>query len=760
MTRNPSPYSWPRHPFVVPPSGGRLHWRAFAAVFLLSLALAPAALAQREPRAGYAYPAGGRQGAAIDVVIGGQYLNGVTDAYISGTGVDAVVFLSERQLTPKEQEDAKEKLARLQDKKAQGRYLTASEEKSLAELMRTLTMFGRRLSNPALSEFVTLHVTLAANAEPGRREIRLESPLGLTNPVAFYVGRLPEVTKSEWKNVPKARSGMDSAMPEQADVRFTPPCVLNGQIPPGGVDRYRFPARAGQQLVVDVSARDILPYLADAVPGWFQATLTLYDAKGKEVAYNDDYRFHPDPVLFYKIPENGDYVLEIRDSLFRGREDFVYRVTVGEQPFVTGIFPLGGQAGTQPTLALRGWNLTAKQLTPDLRKHEPGILTLSAGPTSNRVPFAVDTLTECLEVEPNGPAAPQKITLPIIINGRIDKPGDWDVFSFSGDQGNQVVVEVFARRLDSPLDSTLKLTDSEGKQLAVNDDHEDKGSGLNTHHADSYLTATLPADDLYSVHVGDTQRGGGWAYAYRLRISAPRPDFELRIAPSSLTVRTGASVPMTAYALRRDGFAGDIDLSLKDAPAGFNLTAARIPAGQDLLKLTLSPPGSAPPAPIDLILEGRAVIQDREIVRQAIPADDRMQAFAYRHLVPAQELKVSVLGRNRGGEAAKIISPTPARIPAGGTARIRISVPVGPFMSDVQFDLSEPPEGISLKESSLTELVLVADATKVKPGQKGNLIVKVSAERPMPAAAKTATPAKRRVPIGALPAIPFEITAR
>ncbi len=69
--------------------------------------------------------------------------------------------------------------------------------------------------------------------------------------------------------------------------------------------------------------------------------LTLYDAKGREVGYADDYTFHPDPVLSCRIPEDGEYTLEIRDAIYRGRADFVYRIAVGELPYVTGIFPLG-----------------------------------------------------------------------------------------------------------------------------------------------------------------------------------------------------------------------------------------------------------------------------------------------------------------------------------------------------------------------------------------------------------------------------------
>ena len=73
--------------------------------------------------------------------------------------------------------------------------------------------------------------------------------------------------------------------------------------------------------------------------------MVLSDANGKEVAYDDDYRFKPDPMIFYEVPKDGEYVLGDLRRLYRGREDFVYRITAGELPFVTSIFPLGGRAG-------------------------------------------------------------------------------------------------------------------------------------------------------------------------------------------------------------------------------------------------------------------------------------------------------------------------------------------------------------------------------------------------------------------------------
>lgn len=40
--------------------------------------------AQQSPRVGYAFPAGGRQGTEFEVRVGGQFLDGVAEAHISG----------------------------------------------------------------------------------------------------------------------------------------------------------------------------------------------------------------------------------------------------------------------------------------------------------------------------------------------------------------------------------------------------------------------------------------------------------------------------------------------------------------------------------------------------------------------------------------------------------------------------------------------------------------------------------------------------
>jgi hypothetical protein len=465
-------------------------------------------------------------------------------------------------------------------------------------------------------------------------------------------------------------------------------------------------------------------------------------------------------VIFYTIPKEGVYSLKIHDSLFRGREDFVYRMTVGEEPFVTGVFPSGGKVDTKTMVSITGWNLPCAQTELDIRDKQPGIYPFRVCRLSNQVPLLVDTLPERFENEPNNTKTnASSVVLPVIINGHIDKPGDWDVFCFEGQAGQQLVAEVFARRLDSPVDSVLRLFDPAGKQVACNDDREDKASGLNTHHADSYLAVKLLSDGVYTVWLGDTQRGGGPAYSYRLRLSAPRPDFELRVTPSSLNVRAGASVPLTAYALRKDGFTNAISLALTEAsPAGYRLDGAVIPANQDQVTFTLTAPLTAPDEPIALHVEGRSSIRGRPVVRPALPSDDMMQAFAYRHLVQAQELLTVAVGRIRYRSEPGVRTPVPIRIAAGGTARVELFLPTSGFLNDIKYDLITAPEGVSIKEATTDGIVLQADASKAKPGRNGNLIIAASGSRSLPAAATQPAANAFRVPLGAFPAVECVIT--
>ena len=786
--------------------------RAFV-VFAILAVFVPLVHAQTQiigrlsgPRIGYVYPAGGRQGTTFTVTVGGQFLEGVVEAQFHGEGIAARVVDYIHPTNQKEDEELKAELEKLQEKRRAAQkpasappvkvapptppvpgapvvepapvapppVWTPEDEKRVAEIRVKLVYRMNRQTAPAISEAVVLEVTIVPDAELGDREIRLRNANGLSNPFMFRVGQLPEFSEpAEHPNTiaPDAR-GADAprAIGPSPERTVTLPAVVNGQIMPGEVDCIRFTATKGQKIVIAASARALIPYLADAVPGWFQATLALYDAKGHELAYDDRFEFNPDPVLYYEIRADGDYVVKIKDSIYRGRQDFVYRITIGELPFITSIFPLGGRAGEKAAIELKGWNLPAAKLLLDATGKPPGellLMTPRAGLLSNQVAFALDTEPECAEAEPNDDAAhAQKLVLPIIVNGRINKPGDSDVFSFEGHAGQEVVVEVFARRLNSPLDSILQITDAQGKQIAANDDFEDKGQGLTTHHADSCISLKLPTDGVCYIHLGDTQHQGGPEFGYRLHVRPPRPDFELRVAPSSINVRGNTHVPLTVFVLRKDGFSGEISLGLHDTSRAFGLSGARIPAGQDKIRLTLTTPATPRAEAYSVSFLGRATIDGKEVVREAVPAEDMMQAFAYRHLVPAKEMKVQVIGRGMVPKTAiRLDDKTPLKIPAGGNAKFHVEVQLGKAFENVQLELSEPPDGVSIQKSSegpgVIEIVFAADAVKAKPGQQGNLILIATGERANAPEKKEEKGKKkldaRRIPLSALPAIPYEI---
>jgi hypothetical protein len=236
------------------------------------------------------------------------------------------------------------------------------------------------------------------------------------------------------------------------------------------------------------------------------------------------------------------------------------------------------------------------------------------------------------------------VTIPKTINGVISQPGELDEFRIRVEKGTSLVAEVEARRLNSPLDSILQLVDSEGKVVAENDDFEDKGSGLLTHQADSRIAHVVSDSGEYRVVLRDHQGKGGPEYGYRLRITAPEPDFALRITPSSLNLRPGGSVQATVHVLRKDGFTNEIELRLANPVTGLLLQNPKIPGGQELAKITLSARRDfAGPVQTVRIL-GASQIAGKDLVRDAEPADDQTQAFSYHHLVPARELKVAVIG--------------------------------------------------------------------------------------------------------------------
>lgn len=814
--------------------------------FLLTATFCVSAFAQqREPKIGYVYPAGGRQGTTFEVLVGGRQIarsngvivsgNGVQGRVVRGFGTMRITDSLERKVLGQLYQDALKKLHENEAKSQQADKSEKSERQKNNESSENLPtpeevmkkhLYLDRLANPTLRDIeriydyylsprpdrkpvgsldqgILLEMTIDADAEPGVRDFRLSGPGGLTSPVRFMVGDLPEVLERE-PNDPGSRTkdhgGTDRIEIWGRPVKDVPPglfeqnvhdlpIVFNGQIRAGDVDQFQFKARRGQKIVANVFARYLNPYLADGVPGWFQANVSLFDPKGKKIDEAMSYRHKADPVLLVEIPETGVYTLEIQDSIFRGRDDFVYRIHVGELPFITSMFPLGTRLGKKTEAEIDGWNLPQKTVLLDGNGKTPGIYetNLSAGKHLIRpLRYAVDDLPERNEKEPNGSVSnAEKLELPILVNGRISDENDVDYFSFNGRKGTRVVVDVTARSLDSPLDAQTDLLNAQGDVIASNDDRADSRGpniGLETHHADPYINVELPDDGRYFVRIYDVTQQGGKEFAYRLRISPLRPDFQVFCEPSQLNF-TGKTQPIRFHVIRQDGFDGEIDITISNASPnkndGFLLDGARIPAGTDRITATLTCRERNRKEPFQLRFDATANLHDKErdkthnkqIVRRVTPVDDMEQAFIYHHLVPADSFFVSNAGQRQNvslpidfgvdsQRRQKFLSVT---LTPGQSTTLRLPWPNSakttnkrqkPFDADsVSFSLVDAPEGISLNEAIVNEngltLTLTAAET-MKPGSPGNVVIGINIK---PDSTKPTT-----LNIGVLPAI--DVTVR
>lgn len=640
------------------PSGAPRSASGVAGGVLALAALAcPLAAAERPSFLGYVFPAGGAPGATVAVVCAGDGLGGTSVVAVGGPpGVSA----------------------RLVDGG------TPPAEMKL----------GKKKGAAVLDEQVKLELAIAPDAAPGLRTLVLLTPRGITNLRRFQVAPLPALREAE----PNDRPAQHQAV--------TLPCCVDGQLQAGGdADGFRFRLRAGERLTARVDARRLVPYIADAVPGWCQAVLTLSDDAGRELLTVDDSGGEPDPHLEWTAPRDGQYRLTVRDAIWRGRADFVYRLQLG------------------------GADLPA-------RPADPGVdLNARAGATTELAP-------------------------PVVVGGVIAAPGQEDRFAFTAAAGTPIAIEAWAQRLGSAIDARLVLLGPDGAVVASSDDRVDAADGERTWHADPGLLATLPKDGRYVLRLHCVQDRSG---PYRLRIGPPQPRSEVLATPAALVLAPGGSAAITLHAVRRDGDARALTVT---CPPPLRLDGGVIPAGAGLVQATLfAPPGTPAGA-----LRPQLRCGDQPVA----PAEDQMQAFLWRHLVPQPELLAVVAG-DPVSELTATIPPEGLVLPAGKETAITVGVRRQPGRDGpIQFALRDPPAGISLRGGKIAES---ADSGKITvrvnatvAAMEVNLILEATLlldPPPVPAPAASAgeatgaaaKPPPRQRQHLLLPAVPVRITA-
>src|SRR5262245_4460522 len=218
---------------------------------------------------------------------------------------------------------------------------------------------------------------------------------------------------------------------------------------------------------------------------------------------------------------------------------------------LTSVFPPGGKLGTAVEITIAGNDMddvsqlvfnhpgltAAAKMTPTSplvpAQSVPGQFTITIGDDvppgvyevralgrfglSNPRSFAVGSLNEISDSSGNSSADKAlEVHAGATVSGRVDSSA-FDFFRLNLKQGERVLIDVAAERIDSKLDGTLVLLGPQGRELA----RVTGGAG-----ADPVLDFTAQAAGIYLLKLQDAIYGGGNDYFYRLSVSsAPYIDF-------------------------------------------------------------------------------------------------------------------------------------------------------------------------------------------------------------------------------------------
>jgi hypothetical protein len=172
---------------------------------------------------------------------------------------------------------------------------------------------------------------------------------------------------------------------------------------------------------------------------------------------------------------------------------------------------------------------------------------------SNPRPFTVGTLDEV--VDGGGNTVKDKaLEVPVgtTVSGRVDQ-NTYEYFRLNLKQGERVIVNLVAQRIDSRLDGTLVVLAANGRELTRIKD------GVST---DPVLDFTAPAEGSYLLRLNDAVYGGGADYFYRLTVSAA-PFVDFVFPPAGVA---GSSGEFTIYGRNLPGGQPADGLLLGGAP--------------------------------------------------------------------------------------------------------------------------------------------------------------------------------------------------
>lgn len=574
-------------------------------------------------------------------------------------------------------------------------------------------------------------IEIAADAPPGRRWLRVVNERsGLTNFAHFVVGRLPETLEVEPNNeIAKATV-------------VTTPVVLNGKVDPkADIDCIRFAGKAGQKLVAAIAAFSLDIHGQYKDYGIADLSLELLDADGRTLAAAED-SLGFDPLIEHTLPRDGDYFVRVTMLNFGGYPDAVYRLTLGEVPYLVGTFPSGLQRGTEADVELFGPNIppgTKRRVKAEADLTVPLQFVTLDSPNHSGLdwPLAIGDFPEQLEAEPNNDREhATSLSWPTTINARFAEPNDADWYRVSLTAGQKVWFDVIAQRFtESPVDTLLQVFDAEGKMLAENDDDSHDPEYESFHHfrtTDCKLLFTAPAAGDFFVKLMDTSGNSGPRAVYRLTVHEAKPDFHVRHFPDAVPIwGPGSTAAVLVKVDHLADFNDDVECSIEGLPPGWKsssvVSLGRKPERyynnyQRKVFLTITAPADVPlgtVVPFRII--GRAKRGDEKIEHQSWPLT-LFYSSDIGYFRTSQQTRAAVAKSQ--GPWLELAGVTKIKLNPGGTATLPIKV------LGAAADLKAMPLVINLATNGVACGLVTPQNAPIKEGI-AEVAIKIPAEMPI-----------------------------
>jgi hypothetical protein len=450
-----------------------------------------------------------------------------------------------------------------------------------------------------------VHLEVPKDAPMGFHTIRLATTRGMSNYRIFCIDDLPQLMA--------ATTNRSLSTAQTVPI----PCVIVGRADAEVTDYFKFSVRAGQRVSFEVLGRR----LGSA----FDPQISLHDIHtGRELpdAYsNDAPGLQTDARLTYTFKEAGEYVLSIRDVMYRGGPDFWYRLRIGDFPCASAPIPLAIKRGSKGVVQFAGPNVDGVAPAEVSAPSDPTANTLWIAPKSVNglygwpVALAVSDLDEAIEQEPNNDIGhANRIPIPGAVTGRFLEKGDIDYFVFTAKKGQRIVIQGHTLEYNSPTLLDMTVNDAKGSQLAASNPQAN-------HPEDQRIDFTPPADGDYYLMVKHLTDWGGPSEAYRIEIRPYQPGFSLTAGLDRFDATPGGSVEIPIQTLTRRDYTGPIEVSVVGHPGitGQTVLNATPPPqpNQPAGKLTISVKPDVPIGAYFVRVQGKATINGQPVIVDA-----------------------------------------------------------------------------------------------------------------------------------------------